>query len=136
MRISVQSKARGGGWAVSSWQPRGPQACPKEAAERLLLRVRDDEAKSPGVRHRRGEFGIVDALHAALHNRMLDAQHVGDASLESHINGTQSRSARAISVITGGGSRSRWLAPSLAAQPSVRARSKPDRCGRTTPSAA
>ena len=34
--------------------------------------------KAPGVRHRRGEFGIADPLHAALDDRVLNAQHFRD----------------------------------------------------------
>ena len=43
-----------------------------------------DDAKAASVRYRAREFGIADALHPALHDRMFDTQHFGDARLESH----------------------------------------------------
>ena len=41
-------------------------------------------AKTAGIRYRTREFGIADALHAALNDRMLDFEHLCDARLESH----------------------------------------------------
>ena len=41
------------------------------------LREGGDEAQRTGVCHRRNEFGTTDPLHAALHDRMLDAEHFG-----------------------------------------------------------
>ena len=46
--------------------------------------ITGDDAETAGVRHSACQFGIADALHAALHDRMLDTQHFGDARLESH----------------------------------------------------
>ena len=40
-----------------------------------------DDAKAAGVGHGGGHFGKADIMHAALDDRMLDAEHFGDACL-------------------------------------------------------
>src|SRR5437016_1690374 len=48
---------------------------------RRLLRETGDDAQSAGVGDRRREFGKSDVVHAALDDRMLDAEHFGDGCL-------------------------------------------------------
>src|SRR3546814_6238709 len=52
---------------------------------RRRLGQRRQYAQAARVRHRARQFGIADALHPALHDRMLDPQHFGDACLENHL---------------------------------------------------
>ena len=46
--------------------------------------ITGDDAETAGVRHSACQFGIADALHAALHDRMLDAAQFGETRLQSH----------------------------------------------------
>ena len=48
---------------------------------RRLLRQAGDDAETAGVGHRGGEFGAPDEVHAALDDRMADAEHFGDGGL-------------------------------------------------------
>ena len=43
-----------------------------------LPRRRLDDAEPARVRHRRRELGPGDVAHGRLHDRVLDAQHLGD----------------------------------------------------------
>ena len=46
------------------------------------LRQRGHEAKRAGVGHGGNQLGAADPLHAALHDRMLDAEHLGETGLD------------------------------------------------------
>ena len=45
-----------------------------------------DRAEAVGIGNRAGQLGIAHALHTALHNRVFDTQHFGDARLDRYEN--------------------------------------------------
>ena len=59
-------------------------AAPKGAGEVRIIggawkRTRLPVAQRPGLRHRGHQIGGADPHHAALHDRMIDAEHFGKA---------------------------------------------------------
>src|SRR3546814_9309380 len=48
------------------------------------LRQRGENAETAGIRHRRREFCAADPHHAALDDRMLDAEQFGEACADRH----------------------------------------------------
>ena len=48
------------------------------------LRQGGENAQAAGIGHRRRQLGHADALHAALHDGVGDAEQVGDTGLERH----------------------------------------------------
>ena len=61
------------------------QPTPEDLARQILwgwLRQTGDDPESAGIRHGRRQFGIADAMHAALDDRMLYSEKFGYARLQ------------------------------------------------------
>ena len=71
---------------------------------RRRLGQRGDEAERAGVGDRGDQFGAADPLHAALHDRVLDAEHFGEARLDHDLPSVSParRTARSFFEISGG----------------------------------
>ena len=54
---------------------------------RRLLRQPGDDAEPAGIRYRRCQFGEADIMHAALDDRMADAEHFGDGGAQTSLHG-------------------------------------------------
>src|SRR5437588_11877888 len=66
---------------------------------RRLLRQSCDNPEAAGVRHCGGELGETDEMHAALNDRMLDAEHFGDSCFHAYPSRQRSAFCRSLSAL-------------------------------------
>ena len=75
-------------------EPRA-EAEPRASADgRSRLAYCGDDAEAAGVRDRSRHLGVADVVHAALDDRVLDAEQLGDARLQDHLDAEEEAEAK------------------------------------------
>ena len=94
-------------------EPRA-EAEPRASADgRSRLAYCGDDAEAAGVRDRSRHLGVADVVHAALDDRVLDAEQLGDARLENHPDAEEAEAqshapVSAVERSSGGGPLAGW----------------------------